>query len=67
MKIASFEQREWIDPETDRRPMTEDWVLVTIEENGYRYVTENLFDGEWLADGDAAVIAWMPLPDPCEK
>lgn len=64
MEIASFERREWIDPWNDRRPMTEDWVLVTIEEDGCRYVTEDCFANGWLADGDAAVIAWMPLPEP---
>ena len=70
MRIASFEEREWIDPKTDRRPMTDDWVLVTIEEDGriQRYVTENVYtEGGWMIDDDMDVIAWMPLPDPCEK
>ena len=65
MKVASFETREWIDPEKDRRPMTEDWVLVSFEDDGHRYVTINRYDPEygWEVDADATVEAWMPLPD----
>ena len=66
MRTASFEQREWIDPWRDRRPMTNDYVLVSIYvcggmecEIGWYYV-----DGaEWCTRSRGTVLAWMPLPD----
>lgn len=75
MRIASFEIREWIDPWRDRRPMTDDLVLVTYWFNGKRYVGTasytkgskdqtlgSLFEPEgWNCCG--TVLAWQPLPD----
>ena len=65
MRIASFEVREWINPWEDRRPMTDDWVLVTVNDEGHKYVTMSKYEGKygWLVDDDTEVIAWMPLPD----
>lgn len=64
MNVASFEIREWINPWTDRRPMTDDWVLVTANERGNRYVTLGKFDGTWwYFDEDTEVLAWQPLPE----
>lgn len=64
---ASFEEREWINPWNDRRPMTDDWVLVTANDRNHSYVTLGKFDdidGIWVwFDDDTEVIAWMPLPD----
>ena len=40
MNIASFETREWIDPWRDRRPMTDDVVLVTLWRRERIYVEE---------------------------
>lgn len=69
MKIASFEQREWINPKTDRRPMTDDWVLVTVEEDGHRFVTIDRYcvDTWFGVENDDQIVAWMPVPDPCEN
>ena len=79
MKVASFEKREWIDPWRDRRPMTEDPVLVSIVENGKievavgRYNAKpidrgtHIVDIGWFVDGfhlREFVLAWMPLPEP---
>ena len=74
MKPASFEHAEWIDPWRDRRPMTDDRVLVTFFANGKMYVdtgcyvkgdvewVRNVLSGEgWRAPG--TVLAWMPLPE----
>lgn len=67
MKIASFDVREWINPNTDRRPMTEDWVLMTLR-CGDHYIVRTdryLLDlKEMLAEYDADMVAWMPLPEP---
>ena len=63
MKTASFEQREWIDPWRDRRPMTDDDVLVTVwTRYGCKVTTATCDEGIWLIGQD--VLAWMPLPDP---
>ena len=63
--VASFEEREWIDPWNDRRPMTDDWVLVTANDRDHRFVTlGRCEDDEWYYfDEDTEVLAWMPLPD----
>lgn len=68
MKIASFEKREWIDPKTDRRPMTEDWVLITVVEftKPETRIGRYMSYGEWYWEDSEDVIAWMPLPDPAE-
>lgn len=71
MKVASFEQREWIDPWRDRRPMTDDLVLaVCIDKDGEEYFDLAFFaiaSGEWKCN-DAFMVCekvlwWMPLPD----
>lgn len=71
MIAASFENREWIDPWNDRRPMTDDWVIMTVNDKGNRYVTIGRFNTDYLAwewfDEDIEVLAWMPLPDPYNK
>lgn len=68
MKIANFEKAEWIDPWNDRRPMTEDWVLVTVfdPEDNHKYVTESKYeDGYgWFMDDEISILGWMPLPEP---
>lgn len=67
MKIASFENRGvWINPWNDRRPMTDDWVLVTVNDEGHKYVTMSKYENKygWFIDDDMELIAWMPLPDP---
>jgi hypothetical protein len=66
MTIASFDQVEWIDPWNDRRPMTEDWVLVTLFDSNGKYVTISRyeFDYGWFVDDDVSVLGWMPLPEP---
>lgn len=68
MKIASFEKREWINPKTDRRPMTEDWVLITVMVGNRPETSIGKFMsyGEWCGEDSEDVIAWMPLPDPAE-
>jgi len=68
MRIASFEKREWIDPVNDRRPMTEDWVLVTQLTEGRKIVTESKYEEKygWFIDPEDTVLGWMPLPDPME-
>lgn len=68
MKIASFEKREWINPKTDRRPMTEDWVLISVMVGNRPETSIGKFMpyGEWYGEDREDVIAWMPLPDPAE-
>lgn len=68
MRTASFEQREWIDPWRDRRPMTDDMVLVTYWFGGKMFVDtsrytkghSNLIE-RWTVCG--TVLAWQPLPE----
>ena len=47
-----------------------DTVLVTVMEGNHYFVTTaRLFNGEWFnenADELKEVIAWMPLPEPCQ-
>ena len=65
MKPASFEEREWIDPWRDRRPMTEDTVLVTSYYRGEREVEISWYctmANEFACNG--TVLAWKPLEDP---
>ena len=67
MKYASFEEREWIDPWNDRRPMTDEWVLVTIFSNGLgKYVTMGKYEEDygWFIDNDDSLLGWMPMPEP---
>lgn len=67
MTIASFDVKgEWIDPWNDRRPMTDDWVLVTVFKNGHKYVWENKYEDGfgWLVDEDFEVLGWQPMPEP---
>ena len=70
MKTASFEQREWIDPWRDRRPMTEDHVLGTAETKDGRKVMfgwcERHKDMDvWHTSIEGRkILAWCPLPDP---
>lgn len=69
MRIASFEEREWIDPKTDRRPMTDDWVLLTLKSGGGLIVSIGKYLPdlkEWYGEDEEDVVAWMPLPDPSE-
>ena len=66
-RIASFEEREWINPHNDRRPMTDDWVLVTVNDRGHRYVSMSKYDEDgWFIDEDEEIAAWMPLPEEAE-
>lgn len=69
MKVASFEKVEWIDPWRDRRPMTNDKVLVTgeYELTGERFVDIDYCDKGiwyWATLNNYKVIAWKPLEDP---
>ena len=71
MKPASFDTAEWIDAWRDRRPMTDDNVLVTDFYNGkMRIDTAYYNEGDggcgclvegWRCAGE--VLAWMPLPE----
>lgn len=76
MKPASFDTAEWIDAWRDRRPMTEDTVLVTFFYDGKFYVDTARYEKGspiignmctsiatkgWKAIG--TVLAWMPLPE----
>lgn len=68
LKVASFEEREWIDAWRDRRPMTDDEVLVTYW-NAYggalRVRTGNYREnGQYNGWGFPFVLAWMPKPEP---
>ena len=72
MNIARFEVREWIDPWRDRRPMTDDVVLVTLWRRERISVEQawyggNVIDGTGRKDWhcvEGTVLAWMPLPEP---
>lgn len=66
MSIASFEELEWINPWEDRRPMTEDWVLVTVFKDGHKYVWSSKYEEDygWLMDEDFEILGWMPQPEP---
>ena len=67
MTIASFDVvGEWIDPWNDRRPMTDDWGLVTVFKNGHKYVWESKYEDGfgWLVDEDFEVLGWQPMPEP---
>lgn len=72
MKVASFEEREWIDPWRDRRPMTTDPVLVTAETKDGRKVMfgwcERKKDMDiWHTSIEGRkVLAWQPIPE-CYK
>lgn len=75
MKIASFENREWIDAWSDRRPMTDDNVLVTywdefderlevsVESYGKRSTLTRDAVG-WTNNYTRNILAWMPFPEP---
>lgn len=69
LRIASFETREWTDPYKDRRPMTDDWCLITVNDEGHKYVTMSKYEEKygWFVDPDLEVIAWMPLPEPARN
>lgn len=65
MKVASYDKREWIDPWRDRRPMTDDNVLVTRSYRGERYVVTSWYctaANEFACNG--TVLAWKPLEEP---
>lgn len=72
MNIARFEVREWIDPWRDRRPMTDDVVLVTLWRRERIYVEQAWYGENFLeiTGGkdwncvEGTVLAWMPLPEP---
>ena len=70
MRIASFEEREWIDARTDRVPMTDDEVLVSLrKKSGQRDVLKGSYLPEnkmwfWGVNGIGEVEAWQPIPDP---
>ena len=72
MNIARFEVREWIDPWRDRRPMTEDRVLVALGDAEdfigiARYVADPIDEGwyiEMYGHNTVNILAWMPLPEP---
>ena len=63
MKVASFDNAEWIDAWRDRRPMTDDPVLVTRWSRWAKcyVITIETYDAcGWSSD---TVLAWMPLPE----
>lgn len=66
MKVASFEEKgEWIDARNDRRPMTDDWVLVTQDmEHAGRVVTDACYRPKTGWNTKSPVLAWMPMPEP---
>lgn len=68
MKIARYDEPGvWINPWNDRRPMTDDWVLVTIIDGTGKYVSIARFADEWeYIDEDQEIAAWMPLPEPAD-
>ena len=67
-RIASFEEREWINPHNDRRPMVDGWYLVTIVDRYHKYVSLAKYDDGWMfVDEDEEVTAWMPLPEPARN
>ena len=72
MKPASFDTAEWIDAWRDRRPMTDDEVLVSYFFDGKMRVSTSFYAKEsrnpisvccegWACAG--TVLAWMPLPE----
>ena len=69
MKVASFDNAEWIDAWRDRRPMTDDPVLVTSETKEGRKVMFGWFvkykdiDVWHTSIEGRKILAWMPLPD----
>lgn len=77
LKVASFEEREWIDPWRDRRPMTDDEVLVTAYDAFLNklVVTYGVYGNGINGRGNILcipsygwnipnVLAWMPKPEP---
>lgn len=74
MNIASFDEREWIDPWRDRVPMTDEPVLVTVWASGSFFdgykakgrlaLMTSFYDHEVRGWGIANVLAWMPFPEP---
>lgn len=65
MMVASFSTKEWIDPWRDRRPMTDDAVLVTtywhgVWSHGVAYYD---LEGEDWYGVCGTILAWMPLPE----
>lgn len=67
MKPASFDVAEWIDAWRDRRPMTDDAVLVTAwnprEERLMVSTARYYCEEEYKTWNDYSVVAWMPLPE----
>lgn len=66
---ASFEVREWIDARTDRVPMTNEWVLISLRlKRGSRAVEKGFYEPElgawWNGLVGGEVEAWQPLPEP---
>lgn len=66
MKVASFEEKGvWIDPLRDRRPMTEDWVLVTVDVgHSGRVVIDACYRPKTGWNTNSTVLAWQPMPEP---
>ena len=78
LKVASFEEREWIDPWRDRRPMTDDEVLVTAYDWYKNHlITTTAWYRTTAPDLDSwnvilprygwsipNVLYWMPMPEP---
>ena len=63
MRIASFEEKEWIDAQTDRVPMTHDEVLVSLKmKSGRREIQKG--NWTWSGLGIGEIEAWQPLPEP---
>lgn len=59
-------------PDEDEDDKASDWVLVTVKDNN----KDNIFvcdditvSGMWanFKEPDYSVIAWKPLPDPCNE
>lgn len=62
MKPASFDTAEWVDAWRDRRPMTDDLVLVSGWDGEIHRVGISWYNsGEW--ETALIVLAWMPLPE----
>ncbi len=52
-------------PNTGVHRTLSDEVLVTVDEDGERYVTKGFTrNGEWYALNGTNIIAWMPFPEP---
>jgi hypothetical protein len=62
MKPASFDTAEWIDAWRDRRPMTDDAVLVSGWDGDEHVVGMSCYANGYWATG-LTVLAWMPLPE----